>query len=562
MAGFTNNFSGDRVGIRTIFAFLALLGLLLHGAMGHGGVVRVGIYENSPKVFTNEWGNPAGIFVDVLEYIATQEGWELDFHFVRWAEGLEMLERGDLDLMPDVARTSERELIFSFHDEPVLSSWFQVYASRGSGVRTILDLTGKRVVVLERSVQQTAFSQLVEGFGISIQLISRPDYEACFEAVQNGVADAAVTNSFFGLENADRFGLVDTAIIFHPSTLHFAAPAEGHQHLLEAIDRHMVDLKGDMQSIYYQSLGRWTRGGVEFTLPEWVKVSGVFILLALALSLTGSFWLKREVDLRTAELREANREMERRIERRTSELALAMERAREADQVKSAFLATMSHELRTPLNSIIGFTGILLQGLPGPLNGEQEKQLRMVQTSARHLLDLINDILDISKIEAGQLDLSIGETDLAASLDKVVAMIRPMAEKKNLEVQMEIEEGLTPVQTDQRRIEQILLNLAINAVKFTDHGRVALSCHMDGDHFVFKVSDTGIGISSDELPRLFSPFRQIDSGLARMHEGTGLGLSISRKLAHLLGGEITVESEPGSGSTFTVRLPSGGGPST
>ncbi|MBC8011910.1 MAG: PAS domain S-box protein [Burkholderiales bacterium] len=247
--------------------------------------------------------------------------------------------------------------------------------------------------------------------------------------------------------------------------------------------------------------------------------------------------------------------LEHKVAERTEELQAALVRAEAADRLKSAFLATMSHELRTPLNSIIGFTGIVLQGLAGPLNAEQAKQLGMVRGSARHLLELINDVLDLSKIEAGQLEVRAEPFDLAESISRVVASVRPLAEKKGLELVAHTADSPTGMCGDRRRVEQVLINLLNNAIKFTDHGRVTLVADGIGDSVRLRVSDTGIGIKPDDLAMLFQPFRQIDTGLARQHEGTGLGLAICRRLVTLLGGEITVASEWARGSDFTVLLP-------
>lgn len=254
-------------------------------------------------------------------------------------------------------------------------------------------------------------------------------------------------------------------------------------------------------------------------------------------------------------LRELNESLEIKVAERTHELMQARERAESADRLKSAFLATMSHELRTPLNSIIGFSGILLQQLPGPLNPEQVKQLGMVQGSARHLLDLINDVLDVSKIEAGQLEVRRTPFDLCASLDRVVASVRPLAHKKGLNIQLDIRQPTIKLTSDHRRVEQVLLNLLNNAIKFTDVGSVHVTADCRDGSVVVQVADTGIGIKSEHLSTLFQPFRQLDSGLQRQHEGTGLGLAICRKLTQLLGGTIEVTSEWGAGSVFTVCLP-------
>ena len=243
------------------------------------------------------------------------------------------------------------------------------------------------------------------------------------------------------------------------------------------------------------------------------------------------------------------------LEIRTQELAEALEKAKSADLLKSAFLATMSHELRTPLNSIIGFTGILQQQLAGPLNAEQLKQMGMIRNSARHLLSLINDVLDISKIEAGQLDVMRQSFDVRSSIETVLSTVAPMAGKKGLSLEVEISSNVGTIVSDKRRVEQILMNLLSNAVKFTEKGGVKVTCKIANAHLVTSVSDSGCGIRAEDISKLFEPFRQVDIGITRQHEGTGLGLSISKKLVMLLAGTIRVESEWGSGSTFTFALP-------
>jgi PAS domain S-box-containing protein len=928
-------------------------------------IVTVGVYENEPKIFTSRAGKPAGIFIDIIEHIAKNEGWNLHYVTGTWGEGLDRLSRGEIDLMPDVAYTADREKIYSFHKVPVLSSWYQVYAPKGNKIQSILDLNEKRILVLERSVQQEAFIRLSKGFGLNSSLIAVPDYKTMFEMVSKGEADAAITNRFYGMRHAKKFGLEDTAVLFEPSDLFFAAAKRGTKHLQDTIDRHLLDLKKDHESVYYISLKRWTSEKVAFKLPLWLQITGLVAGGVLIMSLVGSAILKHQVNVRTRELQQENAErqtaqqrfmdiieflpdatfvidqnkrviawnqacetmtgvkkeimlgqtdyayaepfygerrpvlidlldqpvaemeatytytqrkdyrlyaesfvphlraghgahlrgvasplydrdgrrcgaietirdvteqklmeealrtsereyrelvmlansiilrwspegrvtflneygqqffgytaeeiigrhvigklvpksesqgrdlrplmeeicadprkferninenirrngervwidwtnkvvldeqgkikeilsigsditerrlaeeqvhrlhddlrrhadtLELRVAERTAELAAindeqrtifesagtgivllrdrvimrcnrkleeisgynpgeligkstriwypdessyvtgaenvysqmargetyrqeqqmarkdgslfwvrlslcafdkndplkgavgiveditdereaaeklrnAMEAAQAADRIKSAFLAVMSHELRTPLNSIIGFTGIMLQGLTGPLNPEQQKQMTMVQNSSRHLLSLINDVLDISKIEAGQLVLSSTSFDVRESIEKMVKLTSPLVEKKGITLQSDLPDTPMMITTDQRRLEQVILNLLSNAVKFTEKGHVGISCHSVNDHFLLAFSDTGIGMQQEEIPNLFQPFHQIDTGLARKSEGTGLGLSICKKILDIMGGSIEVESRLGQGSTFIVRLP-------
>jgi PAS domain S-box-containing protein len=258
-------------------------------------------------------------------------------------------------------------------------------------------------------------------------------------------------------------------------------------------------------------------------------------------------------------LKRAYDQLEIKVAERTAELAVAKERAEESDRLKSAFLAAMSHELRTPLNSIIGFTGIILQQLVGPLNDEQLKQLTMVQDSAHHLLSLINDVLDLSKIEAGQLAVAAEDFDLRDTIHKAVGRVTPLAQQKHLPINVQIADMVNTITSDRRRVDQILLNLLNNAIKFTPSGQVTLSCEADTQWITIHIQDTGIGIAPGDADKLFKAFQQIETGLSRRFEGTGLGLSICKKLVELLGGRIHAYSAGlGQGTTFTFTLPAGG----
>ncbi|MCB9146110.1 MAG: PAS domain S-box protein [Anaerolineales bacterium] len=226
--------------------------------------------------------------------------------------------------------------------------------------------------------------------------------------------------------------------------------------------------------------------------------------------------------------------------------------------LKDEFLANMSHELRTPLNAILGITESLLEQISGPLNEKQQKYLQTVLESAQHLLELINDILDLAKINAGRIDLEITEITLNTVAQSSLRMIRQLALKKQLTVNLEIEENTRLIQADERRLKQMLVNLLGNAVKFTkDGGQIGL--HIIGDTenktVKFIVWDTGIGISTEDIPRLFQPFMQLDAGLSRGNQGTGLGLTLVNQMALLHGGNVSVESELEKGSRFTITLP-------
>jgi len=228
-----------------------------------------------------------------------------------------------------------------------------------------------------------------------------------------------------------------------------------------------------------------------------------------------------------------------------------------ASKAKSEFLATMSHELRTPLNSIIGFSGLLKEKGAGGLNEKQVHYVDNIMASGKHLLNLINDILDISKVEAGKMELSIEKISVPETINGMIDLIKENAIKHNVVMKTKLDPDVVFIETDSQKFKQILVNLLNNAVKFNkpEGGTVIVSVKKEGDVVKFSVSDTGIGIKEEDMERLFNTFEQLDSGISRSYGGTGLGLAISKKLVELMGGSIMVESKYGEGSTFTFLLP-------
>ncbi len=545
--------------------------------------VRVGIYENKPKIFTDEQGNPSGFWVDITQYIASKEGWKIQYVHGTWQECLERLENGEIDMMPDVAYTEERAKKYQFSREPVYTSWSTVYAKPGSRIESILDLEGKNIAVMKGSVNvegPEGIKQLVKSYNINCTFTEVDSYEEVFELVANGGAHAGVVSKDFGHQHETKFSLAKTAIIFQPSLLYYAFPKGSSltTYLIERIDHHVAALKNDGKSLYYQSLDSWfgVRPAGREVIPMWLiqglaAATGVTLLLV-----AGNFILRAQVASRTRELNEEIKErrlaeerlvryrqdLEDLVEARTAELKqknLQLEQAnirlQEIDRLKSVFLASMSHELRTPLNSIIGFTGVLLQGMAGGLNDEQRKQLTIIKSSASHLLNLINDVLDISKIEAGRVELFPEEFKLDEMIQDIVHTFSPMVDQKGLQLVTEIPNGISLV-SDKRRLKQAVINLVSNAVKSTERGTIRVSARvLDGAKLELRISDTGTGIKEEDMIKLFEPFQQIGASLTKRQEGTGLGLYLTRKLADLLGGDVTAKSQYGQGSEFTITIP-------
>jgi signal transduction histidine kinase len=243
-----------------------------------------------------------------------------------------------------------------------------------------------------------------------------------------------------------------------------------------------------------------------------------------------------------------NARLFREIEEKGRELA-------EASKHKSQFLANMSHELRTPLNAILGYTELILDSIYGEPTEKMRTVLERLQANGRHLLGLINDVLDLSKIEAGQLTLSLDDYSLSDMVHGVVSAVEPLAAEKRLAFKAEVAPDLPTGRGDGRRLSQVLLNLVGNAIKFTDQGEVAIQASATNGAFTVAVCDTGPGIAAADQAKIFEEFQQADSSITRKKGGTGLGLSIAKRIIEMHGGRIWVESEPGKGSTFYFRLP-------
>jgi len=265
----------------------------------------------------------------------------------------------------------------------------------------------------------------------------------------------------------------------------------------------------------------------------------------------------------TLALEAARADLEKKVEERTSELREANEKLidsnikiKEGDRLKSEFMANMSHELRTPLNAVIGFSEVLLDGIDGEISDVQKIDVTHIHDSGVHLLEIINDILDLSKIEAGKMELMREEVDLNAVIAGVAPVARTLIKGKDIIFMTQIDENLPTIIADSKRLKQIILNLLSNAAKFTEEGEIVIKAGPAEDgYFVISVRDTGIGIKGEDMPKVFEKFRQIDMSSTRNKGGTGLGMAITKRLVEMHGGTIALDSRVGAGTTFSVKLP-------
>ncbi len=243
--------------------------------------------------------------------------------------------------------------------------------------------------------------------------------------------------------------------------------------------------------------------------------------------------------------------------KKTEEIIRENERLAYASKAKTAFIATVSHELRTPLNAIIGFSELMKEMVTGELNAKQQHYIENILASSRHLLDLINDVLDLSKAEVGRIELEKENISVPETINEVLTLVKEKATRQNVIIKKELDSSLEFIEADKLRVKQVLFNLLDNAVKFSkrEGGTITVTVRKENGFAKFLVSDTGIGIKGDDMGKLFMEFEQLDTGVARKYGGTGLGLAISKKLVELHGGKIWAESKYGEGSTFAFTLP-------
>lgn len=786
---------------------LALVAALLPTPAAQAATrLRVGAYSNYPKIFKTPEGEIRGIFPELLEHIARQEGWEIDYDFGTWEECLAKLRQGSLDLMPDVADSPQRREQYALSSEAALVNWGVVYAASNASVESLTDLAGKRVAVMKASIHTEGpggIAHLLEQFNIPCDFVPVENYPEVFRLLHEAQVDAGVVNRIFGLVNEPNYTVQRTPIVFNPVQVVFAMRRDAPlaKTMLPALDRHLRDLKQRSGSLYYRTLDRYLNPmgsspedaaaektglvtltgeeaawlmehrdisiGVdpEFFPFEFIDTNGQYagiasdyvrvlnqklgtrmrlvpnlswrqatelareqkidvlpcvgktperaaylnfsepyiqfhrviltredatfvagiedlrtskvgvqantshsgylngrlatppvlfntlqdLLLALSdgrvdaavvnvssatywirkLNLTNlkvaapttsqpetlHFAVRRDWPLLVPILNKAlasipehervairerwlptvmspsfdtrklvryilytagafslvilvimvrNKELNREIQRRlaieerlqhyTEELESANEKLKQLDQLKSMFIATMSHELRTPLNSIIGFTGIILQGMSGELNQKQKDHLGRVYGSAKHLLSLITDIIDIAKIEAGRIDVFLEDVALAEVIAEAVDNIKPHLEKKGLTLHVDAPD--IHLRTDRKRLLQCVINYLSNAVKYTEKGEIRIAAREEDGRVEVLVRDTGVGIKPEDMPRLFEAFERMESKLKIKAGGTGLGLYLTKKLAtDILHGTVSAESRPGVGSVFRLALP-------
>jgi len=512
-------------------------------------VIRTALDPNwAPIEYVDEEGRYQGISTDYLKQLQKLLG--IKFELVKdqsWVDMDEGFKNGEIDLFTSLSPTPLRRESINFTDN---YTKFPIAIFSGPDVPFIGDLKelkGRRVGV----VKGYAAQELLAADYPDIWLVPAANAIEALEQLSRGEVDAYIGNILVTSYYIGKLGYSHIKVVGEtPYRYEQSMGVRKDWPIFASILNKALKAipESDKSAIYNRWIGVRYEYGFDYKLL-WQVLLGVFVLFAIF-----TYWNRKLSHLNQQLVIARNQEEQARIT-----VESANQELKAMDKLKSMFIASMSHELRTPLNSIIGFSGLLLQGVSGSLNEKQLDSMQRINRAGNHLLGLISDVIDISKIEAGRIDAYPEQVSLKEVVEDAVESIRPLADAKGLKLEVSIddpEDSWPEMTTDRKRLMQCLLNYLSNAVKFTEQGMVTLTVSVNGDRVEISVTDTGIGISEKDLPRLFEAFERLDTHLRIKAGGTGLGLYLTKKIAYeILHGSVSVESRINEGSTFRLEFP-------
>ena len=515
-------------------------------------IVFRGDYNYPPYEFLDN-GIPSGFNVDITRAVAQAMGLHIQINLGPWHEVREQVERGEINALTGMFLSAQRARLVDF-SMPHITVSQAIFVRRGSPIRTLKDLAGREVLVQRGDLMHDfALANLRDS-----RIITAETAIDALAVLASGRHDAALAGKLQGLFWIEKRGMANLVAVgpsLEPSDYCFAV-RKGDRELLTQLNEGLALIRksGKYQEIYDKWFGAYEDGSTLLHLARDAAMILAPLLAFLAVFVLWTWLLRRKVRQKTMEL---TREL---AERRRAELELvrARDAAEAASRTKNEFLANMSHELRTPLNGIMGMLQLMHATI---LDNEQNQYAEIAIQSCRRLDRLLGDILDLSRIEAGKMDMAWEPFDPADSLRAVEQLFSPAAGQKGIELDFHMDPAIPRrLLGDDARLHQVLNNLVGNALKFTDSGSVAVRAwalpplRPDQCRVLLCVADTGIGIPDHKVDELFAPFTQAEGSYTRRYQGAGLGLSIVKRIVTLMGGTITVDSSPGSGTTIYVGL--------
>ncbi|MFA5345736.1 MAG: transporter substrate-binding domain-containing protein [Candidatus Omnitrophota bacterium] len=489
--------------------------------------IKVGIYEDAPLVFVDSKGKPAGICVDILERIASKEGWKTEYVFGTWPKCLERLRSGEIDLLLDVVYTQERSELYDFTVESIISDWGQAYARKESGVQSILDVKDKVIAGVTDDIFYLEFKKLAKSFKFSCTFVEAGDYGGVFKLLEENKVDVGVVSRLYGAKYGNKSNINQTAIVFAPEDSRIASPKGKNDSLLKALDRNIAELKEDRNSYYYRILDKWlgdpkTRRFLNFL--SWFLISAlgllvVFILLSLILKIQ--------------------------VARRTRDLAAAYSKLKETQEqliqaakmeVVGGLASGVAHEVKNPLAIILQGVEYLEKKIPP---GDQNILMvfNNIKIAVERADNIVRDLLDFSRV--GKLDME--SENINTLCEKALSLLKYQLDKSRIEVVTSLQADIPAIKIDKNKIEQVILNLLMNALQASfEGGRISVKTRFNfiAKEVVLKIEDNGSGIPEEALGKIFDPFFTTKRGKG----GTGLGLSVVRNIVEMHGGKIEIKN--------------------
>ena len=527
--------------------------------------VKVGIYQNKPKVFIDSSGEPQGFFIDILNYIASKEGWQLEYVASTWEENLEKLEKAEIDLLLDVAESVGRDELFDFNKEIIFSNWATVYGKKQSKIQSILDLKGKKIATMKGDISYEDFSRNIENLGIYAAFEEVDQFSDIFELIAQEKVDAGIISRLYGLQHEDEYNVARSTIICCPRNLYFAVPKNKNQDLVKKIDQHLYQLKRDDQSIYYASLIKWIEGISPWKFPAWL----VWLLVLAGGTLTafaaGLVVLKKQVNARTLELSMRNEELLSEItERKRAEEEKEKLQAQLIQSQKMEAIGTLAggiaHDFNNSIQAISSY--VQLMKLKETRNSQDSDYLNNILNSLKNANNLTKQLLTVSR----KIKSKLRPTNLNDEILQVQTLLERTIPKM-IEIEFDLAKDLKIIHADSGQIEQILLNLALNASHaIPGEGKITIETRnivLDKDvrttnreadreeYVLLKITDTGHGIEKEVQHRMFEPFFTTKEP----GKGTGLGLSMVYSIIKNHHGHIECDSAPGAGTRFNIYFP-------
>ncbi len=530
-----------------------------------GKKIKVGIYQNKPKVFLDSTGKAQGFFIDILEYIASKEGWQIEYLPATWESNLKKLKQGEIDLLLDVAYSEKRAEYCDINSEIVFSNWAIVYIQENSEIESIIDLRNKKVAAMKGDISYADFKLKIKNLGIFCTFVEVNEFSEVFELLDKKQVDAGIISRLFGLTHENKYDAQRSTIICCPNNLYFAVPRNKNKGLIERIDYHLNQLKRDDQSIFYKSQMKWIEGISPWKFPVWLGwllalVCGLIVLFA-----AGIIVLKIRVNTRTAELNKMNEalkaeiEERKRAEKQKESLQKQLIQTQKMEAI-GTLAGGIAHDFNNILSAIIGYAEISLDD--APKHSDLQGNLNNLLKAGVRGRDLVKQILTFSR----QSEFESKPIRVEPVVKECIEFLRASL-PATIEIRQDLKSNAT-VMADPTQIHQVIMNLCTNAAHAMHEKGGILDIRLaeveldsdfasgyqdvfPGKFLRLSVDDTGRGIPPDAVDHIFEPFFTTKE----KGEGTGMGLSVVHGIVKKYHGLITVSSEPEKGTVFNVFLP-------